>query len=258
MHIHPYAVSYLYFDKTANKVLDVECVTLDTNFQNLSKESFNTIFSSNNDSLNIDFSKVRIGFSTDKFMLLPENVDEARDLFQYSGIAISNDDIVVSNKVSNQQYVYFVIPNDIYSFFENKFNRITWYFGDLPMLKYDNSKLDFKNHFKIFIAGNDLSISLVQDKQVAYFNKFFIQDKQDLLYYLKLAYNQFNLDTNQFATYIYGFIEERSPLYSYSYNYIRNFEIDRILIHDLGYLFTNEDIPMHYYINLLGIGKNEN
>ena len=67
-----------------------------------------------------------------------------------------------------------------------------------------------------------------------YYNKFPIKAKEDLLYYLRLSYEHLGLNLNEFPTELYGFIEEKSPMYSTAYGYIRNFEIDRIFSRPFG------------------------
>ena len=259
IHLQPYAISYLLFDTSNSKVLDIDAVIINKNFDNIRyDEVLSKIFSNENEYFKLSFVKVSIAFSTNQFMLLPEQTENPSRMMDFLGMHTLPMDKILSEKISDEQFLYYVLPIDVYNFFIHRFKNVVWHFGDLALLKYSNSKLSFQKHLLAHIAGNDLTIVLKDKNKVSYFNKFYVQDKQDLLYFLKLAYETLDLDTNQFATYLCGFIEEKSPMYTFSYSYIRNFEIDRILHHDLGYSFYYTNDPLHYYYNLLCLGKYEN
>jgi hypothetical protein len=237
-------------------VLDVDAVVLDKNFKTISYENtLPQLFSNENEYFRLYFSKVKIAFTTDKFVMLPEKTDDASPVFAFMGMDISSTEIVLFDKIAEEQYIYYTLPVDVHKFFINRFKNLEWHFGDLALLKFTNPKLSFANHLAAHLAGNDLTIVLKYKNKALYFNKFYIQEKQDLLYFLKLAYKELNLDANQFATYLYGFIEEKSPMYTFSFGYIRNFEIDRTLKFGFDYLFSYDDYPLHYYYNLLALGK---
>jgi len=253
IHLQPYAVSYLLFDISNSKVLDIDAVILNKNFDTIDyAEVLSEIFSNENEYFKLPFMKIRIAYTTNLFVLLPEKIDAPEKLFDFLGIEINKTDTILSDEINREQFIYYILPVDVHNFFINRFRDIVWHFGDLALLKYTNPKLSFQNHLLVHIAGNDLSVVLKDEHQILYF-----QEKQDLLYFLKLSYEELELDTNQFATYIYGFIEEKSPMYTFSYSYVRNFEIDRILHHGLGYSYYYTDNPLHYYYNLLGLGKYE-
>jgi hypothetical protein len=140
------------------------------------------------------------------------------------------------------------------NFIENHLPNVEFYCGDYGLLNFYNAKLSFKQYLAANLYGEELTVCFKKDAKNIYYNKFPVKAKEDLLYYLRLAYEHLGLNLNEFPTYLYGFVEEKSPMYSTSYGYIRNFEIDRTLKNTLPFLYSIDDIPLHYYINLLGLG----
>ncbi len=212
-------------------------------------------FSDNPHLLQLNYSKVLIAVHSNVFTILPDKTEQPRNILETLGYSIKNSDRIFMDEIETDFLLYYTISESIVDFLEHRFQNINWHFGDIGSIKFKNTKLSFKNHLVAHLYGEDLSIALKKDGKLFFFNKFLVKAKEDLLYYIRLSYDQLQLNPNEFATYLYGFIEEKSPAFSTSYGYIRNFEIDRTLKHGLGYLHTDEDIPMHYYINLLALGK---
>jgi hypothetical protein len=246
----------LFFDSDTKKVLEIDEVKLNRNFsETITLQDVLNVFSNEEEYWKFNFHKVKIAYATNKFTILPVASNNIQEVFNYLDIPLLENDIFETYNIAENQILYYTINQDIKSFFENRFKNIEWFFGDYGITNFANPKLSFKNHLACNIYGNDLSISHIQNNQVLFFNKFYIEQKEDLLYYLKLTYEQLQLNTNQFATYLYGFIEEKSPMYTFSFAYIRNYEIDRTLKHALDFQFTYDEHTLHYFYNLLALGK---
>lgn len=235
---------------------EVEYQHLNLHFEDtITIDSISSMFTNTNEVFDLNFKNVKVAFATNKFTILPTTTNQINTVFQNLGIDIEEDDCIETFEISDNKILYFNIDKQIKNYFEHRFRNVSWYFGDYGIIHYKNSKLAFQNHLAVNIYGNDLTIAFKKDDELLFFNKFYIEQKEDLLYYLKLAYEQLNLDANQFATYLYGFVEEKSPMYTYSFSYIRNYEIDRTLKHALAYMFTYNEHQLHYFYNLLALGK---
>lgn len=255
IHLHPASIAFLLFDKQQNKIYEIETHQLNKNFDNAITNDFLVdFFSNNNELFSLSFSKVKIAFSTNKFAILPIATNNLHAVFNYLNIDTENK-YILDCYVSEKQMLYFLIDNRIKKYFENRFRNVQWFFGDYGILKTSNNKLTYNNHILCSVHGNDLTIALKKNNETLYFNKFYIEQKQDLLYFLQLTYQQLGLDTNQFPTYIYGQVEEKSPMYAYAFEYIRNIEIDRTLKYYFNYDFTYPDKNLHYFYNLLALGR---
>ncbi len=221
----------------------------------LSTDTLATWFSDHAHLLQLNYNKVLIAAHSNTFTILPEKSEHPEKILEALGYAVHPADKIYLEEIQPDFLIYYTLPGAIVDFLEHRFHNITWHFSDLGSIKFKNSKLSFKNHIVAHLYGEDLSISLIKDDKLHFFNKFTVKAKEDLLYYIRLTYDQLELNPNEFATYLYGFIEEKSPAFSTSYGYIRNFEIDRTLKHGLGYLHIDEDIPLHYYLHVLALGK---
>ncbi|MDB5226431.1 MAG: uncharacterized protein JWN78_624 [Bacteroidota bacterium] len=204
----------------------------------------------------LPFKTSKVAIYSPEFTVLPDKTDNAREVFQLLGFSDNENITYLKNKLSDSFYVYYSLPDRTINFIENHLLNVEFYCGDFGLLSFYNSKLSFKNYLAANLYGEELTLCYKKDATNFYYNKFPVKAKEDLLYYLRLAYEHLGLDLNEFASYLYGFIEEKSPMYSTSYGYIRNFEIDRTLKNTLPFMYSIEDIPLHYYINLLGLGLN--
>ena len=211
-------------------------------------------FKMHEDILSLPFKTSKIAIYSPEFTVLPEKTDNVKEVFLLLGYSESEDITYLKNKLTDTFYVYYSLPDKTINFIENHLMNAEFYCGDFGLLHFYNSKLSFKNYLAANLYGEELTLCYKKDAQNFYYNKFTVKAKEDLLYYLRLAYEHLELDLNEFPSYLYGFIEEKSPMYSTSYGFIRNFEIDRTLKNTLPFLYGIDDIPQHYYINLLGLG----
>ena len=255
LHLHPHCFSYAILDKDLNKIIDFEAKTLGQNTGKfLHNDSIAIWFSDHQDVFSLPFKTCKVAIYTPEFTILPDKTDKAPDIFQLLGFSHNEHITYLKNKVGDAFYVYYSLPDKTINFIENHLPNVEFYCADFGLLHFYNAKLSFRNYLSANLYGEELTICYKNNGSNFYYNKFPVKAKEDLLYYLRLAYEHLAFDLNEFPTYQYGFVEEKSPLYSTTYGYIRNFEIDRTLKNTLPYLYGIEDIPLHYYINLLGLG----
>lgn len=241
-------------DMDLNKVVDFNAKVLN---QPLGKfilaDSVSLWYRDNEAYMSLPFKSSKVAIYTPEFTVLPEKTDNPTEIFKHLGFTQNENCTYLKNKLDNEFYVYYAVNDKLINYIENILVNVEFYCSDYGLLRFHNNKLSFKDYIAANVYGEELTICLKKNNTNLFYNKFPIKAKEDLLYYLKLAYEQLGLNLETFPTYVYGFIEEKSPMYSTSFGYIRNFEIDRTLKNTLPFTYSIEDIPLHYYINLLGL-----
>jgi len=255
VHLHPNCFSFAVLDKETNKIVHFDAKVTELQYDRfLSLDSIATWFSVHQEIFNLPYRISRVAIYSPEYTILPEKTENAKSLFAVLGYSAKDDITYLKNKISDTFWIYYSLPDKTINFIENHLPGVEFYNCDYGMLEFYNTKLSFKNYLAAHLYGEELSVCYKKDGLNLYFNKFPVKAKEDLLYYLRLSYEHLQLDLNEFPSYIYGFIEEKSPMYSTSYGYIRNLEIDRTLKSTLPFSYSIEEIPLHYYINLLGLG----
>lgn len=255
MHLHPYCFSYAIIDRELNQIVDFEAKVLGQSMGKfLHNDSIAIWFSDHQDIFSLPFKTSKVAIYSPEFCVLPDKTEKPAEIFRLLGFSYNDNITYLKNKLSDTFYVYYSLPDKTINFIENQLPNVEFYCIDFGLLNFYNTKLSFKNYLSANLYGEELTICYKKSASNFYYNKFPVKAKEDLLYYLKLAYEHLELNLNEFPTFLYGFIEEKSPMYSTTYGYIRNFEIDRTLKNILPFLYAVEDMPLHYYINLLGLG----
>ncbi|MBK9792432.1 MAG: DUF3822 family protein [Sphingobacteriales bacterium] len=255
MHLHPYCFSYAIIDRDLNQIIDFEAKVLgQSTGRFLHKDSIAIWFSDHHDIFGLPFKTSKVAVYSPEFTVLPDKTDKPAEVFRLLGFSDSDNITYLKNKLSDSFYVYYSLPDKTINFIENHLPNVEFYSIDFGLLNFYNNKLSFKNYIAANLYGEELTLCYKKASGNFYYNKFPVKAKEDLLYYLRLAYEHLELDLNEFPTYLYGYVEEKSPMYSTTYGYIRNFEIDRTLKNILPFLYGVEEMQLHYYINLLGLG----
>lgn len=255
MHLHPYCFSYAIIDRDLNQIIDFEAKVLgQSTGRFIHNDSIAIWFSDHHDIFGLPFKTSKVAVYSPEFTVLPDKTDKPAEVFRLLGFSDSDNITYLKNKLSDSFYVYYSLPDKTINFIENHLPNVEFYSIDFGLLNFYNNKLSFKNYMAANLYGEELTLCYKIASGNFYYNKFPVKAKEDLLYYLRLAYEHLELDLNEFPTYLYGFVEEKSPMYSTTYGYIRNFEIDRTLKNILPFLYGVEEMQLHYYINLLGLG----
>jgi len=255
VHLHPYCFSYAIIDRDLNQIIDFEAKVLgQSTGRFIHNDSIAIWFSDHHDIFGLPFKTSKVAVYSPEFTVLPDKTDKPAEVFRLLGFSDSDNITYLKNKLSDSFYVYYSLPDKTINFIEKHLPNVEFYSIDFGLLNFYNNKLSFKNYMAANLYGEELTLCYKKASGNFYYNKFPVKAKEDLLYYLRLAYEHLELDLNEFPTYLYGYVEEKSPMYSTTYGYIRNFEIDRTLKNILPFLYGVEEMQLHYYINLLGLG----
>ncbi|MCB9033923.1 MAG: DUF3822 family protein [Chitinophagales bacterium] len=199
--------------------------------------------------LMVDFKQVKVCFQTEQFVLLPNETANAKYIFSQLGIDVANDASILSNEISNK-HIYYIVPNDIIAFFDNRFKAIQWLYGQTGLINRKNQSIN-KKIVNIYIEQSILGIAIKEQSDILFFNLYNIIEKEDVLYYIQLVFKQLALDNETQVINVYGFIEEQSPIYTLLYDYFRQIEIDRTIKRTANLLFNDDEQTLNYFVNLL-------
>ena len=156
--------------------------------------------------------------------------------------------------IDSDFYIHFSIKKTIWYILINFFEKKEFYFGDFGFIK--EAQFLPKDHEFLMaqIFGNDLSICHSKCGKPQFFNKFKFETKEDLLYFIVLAYKELNLDRNSIPLLLYGFIETESPLFQTLFGFIRNVRIAPSTAKQKQSILL-KDLAPNYFQNLLNLIK---
>ena len=253
LHLHPHCFSYLILNTENNQIIDFEKYSFTNPTNEILLSELKMWFTQNQEILHLSFKVSKVAIFAEIFTVLPEKSEKPAEVFEMLGYNIKPDTSIFKDKIEDNFFVYYQLDDELIRFLDNQVVNAEFYCGDSGLLRFYNNRIAYKSYLAAYVYGEDLVICHKKDNHNYYYNRFKIKAKEDLLYYLQLAYEQLGLDKNEYPTYLYGFIEEKSPMYSTSYSYIRNFEIDLTLKNTLPFLYAVEDFPLHYFVNLWGL-----
>lgn len=175
--------------------------------------------------LNLKFSTINIGINTNNFIILPKDSLEVEPAFALLNDFNKEKEILLSSAIHSSFYIHFSIKKSIWYILINFFEKKELFFGDYGFIK--ESQLLPKDHEFLMaqVIGNDLSICHSKAGNPLFFNKFKFETKEDLLYFIILAYKELNIDRNSIPLLLYGFIEKDSPLFQTLFGFVRNVRI---------------------------------
>lgn len=255
VHLHPYAFTFAILDREQRKIVAFESTVQEhSTDKQLPADSIASWLQQHSDMFGLPFKLSRAAVFSNEYTILPEKTEQPGAVFRLLGYPANEAQTYLKNKLQEHFFVYFALPDATIQLLENHLPNVEFYCSDYGFLTFYNQKLSFKKYLAAQVFGQELAICHHNGETLTYYNTFPVKAKEDLLYYLRLTYEQLQLDINEYPTYLYGCIEEKSPMYSTSYGYIRNLEIDRTLKNTLPYTYGVEDIPLHYYINVWGLG----
>ena len=108
---------------------------------------------------------------------------------------------------------------------------------------------------RVFVntRGSFLDIVVIEGKSLIYFNSFKYTTKEDFIYYIIFVFEQLNLNPEETELTLSGFIEKSSSLFEITFKYIRNIRF-RELSSNFSYSYIFDEIPPHYFTNLINSG----
>jgi len=273
VRIHADGLSYCILDSNTNKFLHLETFDLGGPSRKPhipgEQEKINTgnltrLLDSELQWLTQPFSKVRILLEQGKSTLVPEALfaeEEKRNIFEFNiaGGNIKEIDLKHDHLNSIDAFGIYQLPASmadlIGKYFPGAkvFHHSTAFIQSL-FLKFRNAD----NDKQLFVntASSRLDILQIKNMKLDYYNSFIYNTAEDFMYYLVFVVEQLNLNPESVDMVLLGEIEKHSPLSELILKYIRHVKfIDRNA--DFRYSFVFDQLPGHYYYNLLNVSSCE-
>jgi hypothetical protein len=204
------------------------------------------------------YSRVRILYERGKSSLVPEALfseEHKKDIFEFN-IApgpVKDQEIRYDRLNNAAAYNIYQLPQNISGWLSEYFPGAAVYhhssvLTESLLLKYRNAF----NEKKIFVNTGSTHLDIVQlkDKKLEYYNSFRYNTAEDFMYYLVFVIEQLKLNPEVVEVILVGEIERQSSLVDLIHKYIRNISfIGRNA--DFRYSFVFDQLPGHYYYNLL-------
>ncbi len=207
--------------------------------------------------LHAPFRSAKVAFSSRHFTLVPNDFFNANCLPNYlNAIAhLNNEEIVDYDDIKDMDF------KNVYSL-EEAFTTIID--GALPNITTFHSLSVLIQGFRV-VAGvlsgkqifmnvrdNQIQILFFEAKSLIFVNSYYFKTSEDVIYYLLMVYEQFELDPQQIPLSIAGFLTMDSEIYRLIYRYIGHISF----IGAPAYLrFGNQfaGVLPHFYFDLFSL-----
>lgn len=267
IRLHADGLSYCILDCNTNKFLHLEAFDLagPTRKPHIpgEPESTNTdklaqVFESELKWLCQPFNKTRILLEQGKTTLVPEALfleEEKATIFEFNVAGSVADASKLKHdylRAANAYSIYLLPPSmetliSMYFPAANVYHHSTSFIESI-LLKYRNTDSD-KQLF-VNAGASHIDILQIKNKKLDYYNSFLFNTTEDFMYSLVFVVEQLDLNPENVDLVLMGEIEKHSPLADLILKYIRNVQyVERSA--DFRYSFIFDQLPGHYYYNLL-------
>ncbi len=186
------------------------------------------IFTENKD-LQSDFKKVDVIHQNNLSTIVPTAFFDANELESYlkHNIKTLANDFISYDDFSN------VAAKNVYIPFVNINNYLFQNFGTFEFKHHSTVLIDkllalHQNHldtvFYVQVFKKELNIVVIEHGKLSLYNSFEYQTKEDFIYYILFVAEQLEMDTDKFQLVFLGTINEYSPLYKITYQYVRHIQ----------------------------------
>lgn len=207
--------------------------------------------------LNGSYSNIRIGFFHPQFILIPERLFkyEERAIYLKEAADLGADYAYLVDDLgpSNIKNIY-AVQEEVVQFLRvafpgSRFSHITSIFSDsIKRQRLNNDK----DHCYLNIRSGQAILLFFKGNDLQFANVYSFKLDKDLLYFVLLVYNQFNLNPENVPLTITGELSKQGSIYKLLQRYIRNilFAQSPALLKIGTQLNT---LPRHYYYDLFNL-----
>ncbi len=250
IHLHPAFFAYIIFESKSSTFIDFDVERHDGR-QFINNKQLADWLTKNIPAFKYPFTKKIVCINARSFSLVNNEKLATPKNFKILNKFSSSKELLIIDKIREDLLVQFSTKKTAYSNLLDYFEEQEICFGDKGIIK-ALIKNDHNNIVFCQILGNEVTIAVKKDGQLALFNKYTFKNNEDLLYYILLCYQSNDLDTNEIPLYLSGLIKNDSPMYTLIFDYIKNVEITELS----KSIKLNDSIVEkinHYYFNLLNI-----
>lgn len=212
--------------------------------------------------LSLPFESVKIIFETHKSTLVPQVLFDNEK--PQSHIELNHP--VETGEAPQNDFLTTLDARNVWLIPENIRKLLRRYFPLAPIhhhgsvlierLRSINKNVTENQGVFVYVRKNMFDIVVLINNKLLFFNSFSYQAKEDFIYFLIYVLEQLELNPESVRLTFLGEILKLSSIYDIAHKYVRHVGFgSRSLDYNYSYVF--DDIPGHFYFNLLNLNRCE-
>jgi hypothetical protein len=181
------------------------------------------------------------------------------DYLMFNHLPVANEKIHHDQLPNLDAVNIFSIPGDLLSVLKKPYRGVPVnHFSSalIENLLIRNKNIDEGHMLFVNVRKQWLDVIVLDGRKLLFFNSFQYRTKEDFAYYLIYVLEQLGLNPEKAALVLMGEILKTSDIYNIIFKYVRNVDFIQRSI-DYGYSYIFDDIPAHFYYNLLNLQRCE-
>jgi len=217
---------------------------------------------SNSDWLQNKYNSVKIAYESQQMSLIPKPLFDkkhAADYLRFNHLPDDNDKINHDQLPNLDAVNVFALPGDLLSVLKKTFRGVPInHFSSalIENLLIRNKNIDEGHMIFANVRKQWLDIIVLNGRKLLFFNSFHYRTKEDFAYYLIYVMEQLGLNPEKAALVLLGEILKTSDIYNIIFKYVRHVDFIKRST-DYAYSYIFDDIPGHFYYNLLNLQRCE-
>lgn len=186
----------------------------------------------NNEWLSKEYLSSNISFTTKKSTLIPSTLfsnENKKELLRLNHRKIEELDVLAENILTIDSYCIYGIskaeediitthlPNSIVKHFSSRY---------IPHILSENKNFSGQK-IVVNVTYNQITISVIDNSNLTFYNVFNYKNPHDCVYYLLFACEQLELNPENVILEFMGDISKNDEIYELAYTYVRNVEFSR-------------------------------
>lgn len=259
IQLTPDGFFFCLFNPELNKYLSIESVKFNGINSDLDyTESFEEAVRTH-EWLSLSYKSINILFENPTSTLIPDSLYSKNDTELYAGFNFQ----LPESHICLSDHIKSIDAHLIYHISDKLINKIQELFPEYKLISTSTKLIEallinYKNmgsgkRMFVNVKKAYIDIAIIEDNQVLFFNTFNYQSIEDFIYYIIFVIEQLNINPEFIDLTFSGVIDKKSKLFETAYTYIRNINFQKLPTrHNYSYIFN--DVPPHYYFNLLNRG----
>ncbi len=249
-------LSFTIFDEKLNKFLSIE----DISFENINHEagidSYITNLVGESEWLTLSYQSVHIIYECNKSTLVPAPLFAENEKMTFSefNFELSKDAHLHQQKLTNlDAFMLYEVPESILESVNSLFpsHRLMPHTAVLiENLLIMNKNLPSQKKFFVNLRHSSMDVLIIDKRKLIYSNSFEYKSKEDFIYFVVFVLEQIQINPEEIELVLSGKIDKNSELFEILYKYVRNIRFQG-LPEGYSYSYIFNEIPVHYYFNLL-------
>lgn len=202
--------------------------------------------------LSLDYDKTKILIDSYNTTVVPEALykeEETQNLFDLNFDIF--EEKILCNKIPNLSiYNCYSIPFCLHELLTSFFETASLYSSATPILQ-NLSQEDKTSNIILYFSKRHFDIFYFKSKELQMTNNFFFKTKEDLLYYLLLAFEQLKLSPKEQEVTILGDLDTKASEFDFLQEFFKKIQFSNQKTYNTDLL--KEDIASHFYHNLLSV-----